>query len=133
MVRTDEVRGNFDTSRSWRWEPTAEDRFLQKLASRRRDRSPITTASHPLADTEWPAFRGPDRNGVQEGIVFGEDWQTQPPKENWRVRIGLGRSSFSVAGNRLFTQEQRGEGEVVVYYDANSGTKIWVHEYRSRF
>jgi len=134
LVRMDEVWGDFRVSHTWRWEPTAEDDFLQGLASRSQ-KKPVATmaADQVLANPEWSGFRGPHRNGVQPGLVLGEDWDAQPLKELWRVRVGPGWSSFCVAGTRLFTQEQRGEDELVVCYDANSGAEIWVHEDESRF
>lgn len=132
LVRTDEIRGDFQSSHSWRWQPTAEDQFLQSLASRASE-DPGHVDSEPLAEPEWPSFRGPNRDSVQPGIVLGEDWQAEPPKEIWRISVGPGWSSFSVAGNRLFTQEQRGDFEVIVCYDARSGKEVWVHQYESRF
>lgn len=135
LVRTDAIWGNFRTSRSWRWESTAEELFVEKLAARTPGETLVGTAiaEQPLAEPEWPAFRGPDRNGVQPGIVLSEDWQARPLQEIWRIQVGPGWSSFSVAGDRLFTQEQRGEIEVVVCYDANSGAELWVHQDNSRF
>ncbi|NIM60893.1 MAG: PQQ-binding-like beta-propeller repeat protein, partial [Acidobacteria bacterium] len=44
-----------------------------------------------------------------------------------------GWSSFALVGNRLCTQEQRDEDEVVVCYDAATGDPIWVHAYAARF
>lgn len=136
LVRTDEIRGDFQTKRSWRWEPTAEDQFLQGLAehSQPGEAPPATQAdAQPLAAADWPGFRGPNRDSVVPGVVLAEDWQAQPPREIWRVPVGPGWSSFAVAGNRLFTQEQRGEDEVVICYDADSGATVWVHRDSSRF
>jgi outer membrane protein assembly factor BamB len=48
------------------------------------------------------------------------------------VPVGPGWSSFAVAGNRLFTQEQRGPMETVVCYDASSGREIWNRQYEAR-
>ena len=134
LVRTDEIYGDFRASQSWRWEPTAEDRFLAGLATSQREHAPVAQETDVLTTApEWPAFRGPNRDGRQPGIVLGEDWQAQPPREIWRVPVGPGWSSFSVAGDQLFTQEQRGDDEVIVCYDANSGREVWVHRYTSRF
>jgi outer membrane protein assembly factor BamB len=134
LVRMDGMWGNFHTSRSWRWEPTAEDLLLSSVTSRSQKQSDVTTvAEQVLAEAEWPAFRGPHRNGVQPGIVLAEDWTARPLRELWRVRVGPGWSSFSVADARLFTQEQRGEDELVVCYDATSGAEIWVHQDTTRF
>ena len=132
LVRTDEIRGDFQTARSWRWESSAEDRFLAELST--RGESPTATdRSEPLAEPEWPAFRGPNRDSVARAVALGTDWAASPPVEQWRIKVGPGWSSFSVAGRRLFTQEQRGDNEAVVCYDANSGATLWVHEYKSRF
>lgn len=97
------------------------------------DGAELTNATIGLADSPWPAFRGADRSGVIQGVVLEDDWKTSPPKEIWRSRIGPGWSSFSVAADRLFTQEQRGEDEAVVCLDASTGKAIWDFVYPSRF
>src|SRR5262249_19075967 len=51
----------------------------------------------------------------------------------WRHRVGPGWSSFAVVGNRLYTQEQRGQDEAVVCYDADTGNELWVHRDAARF
>ncbi len=135
LIRTDEIRGDFQTVQNWRWVPTAEEQFLEELesGSRQQGTAAPDEAALALADPEWPSFRGPNRDGVMPGIVLAEDWDAAPPRELWRVRVGPGWSSFSVAGDLLFTQEQRGDNEAVVCFDAKTGAQIWVHEDKSRF
>jgi outer membrane protein assembly factor BamB len=53
--------------------------------------------------------------------------------EVYRSRIGPAWSSFAVAGDRLFTQEQREDKESVVCYDASTGLPIWKFSTPSRF
>ncbi len=137
-LRNDAIRGDFRSSFSFRWQPTAEDRFLATLAVRSTeprdaDSALAERALEPLAEPEWSEFRGPNRDGVLTGVILHEDWQTQAPQEVWRIQVGPGWSSFSVAGNRLFTQEQRGDNEVVVCYDAQTGSEVWTYETESRF
>ncbi len=132
LVRTDEILGDFDSQQSWRWQPSAEELFLAERASH-AGQLPVDPAEQPLGDPHWPGFRGADRRGEQPGVVLEEDWNASPPREIWRVRVGPGWSSFTVAGDRLFTQEQRGEQEVVVCYNANDGHEMWVHQDDSRF
>src|ERR1700722_4880105 len=130
LVRYDGMSGDFKPEMHWRWEKSAEDQFLATLPAD----SPVKPASaEPLGKIVWPAFRGPLRNGTVPGIVLDAAWSTRPPKEVWRHKIGPGWSSFSIAGNRIFTQEQRGPQEVVVCYDAKTGAERWVHASPARF
>lgn len=85
-----------------------------------------------VTNPEWPGFRGADRSGNWRGSTFATDWSANPPKQLWKVPVGPGWSSFAVAGNLLFTQEQRGPMETVVCYDASSGREIWHRQYEAR-
>src|SRR6185436_12878167 len=61
------------------------------------------------------------------------DWKSHPPKLLWKQRIGPGWSSICMIQDRLFTQEQRGEKEMVVCYHTDTGEQIWAHEDTARF
>ena len=135
LLRYDGVWGDFNPSLNWRWVPSAEDIFLAESGSRNKTKlaTPESEARVALANPQWSGFRGNDRRGVVSGTQFETDWSAYPPTELWRVSVGPGWSSFALAGNQLFTQEQRGEKECVVCYDTNSGAEIWSSEIESRF
>ena len=91
--------------------------------------------SEPAAGgrVEWPGFRGSDRDGIARGIRINTDWSSSPPKQVWKRPIGPGWSSFAVSGDLLYTQEQRGDDEIVACYHVSTGEPVWRHRDPARF
>jgi outer membrane protein assembly factor BamB len=156
LVRTGGVSGDAVSDLHWRWTPTPEERLLAEAGDEPVMPSPAPAAAatpapqvQPKAsaepaprpadperasrDADWPGFRGPARDGVVRGVRIGTDWSQKPPVAMWRRPIGPGWSSFAVDGNRLYTQEQRGDDELVSAYDLATGKPVWRHRDAARF
>jgi hypothetical protein len=136
FIRTDGLSGEQVTDVRWRWSKTAEELFLDEQAASDEDHT-IAPAQPgkalSLSAGDWPGFRGPNRDSVVGSGRIRTDWDANAPPLVWRHRVGPGWSSLAVVGDRLFTQEQHGEQEAVVCYDAGTGRVVWAHEDRVRF
>ena len=161
LIRTNGVTGDADSDLEWRWTQTPEQRLLARAAdepvvapstpaaapqpeqrpARARDEPTAPTPDPAVAEraqkrnTEaaWPGFRGPERDSSIRGVRIDTDWSRSPPVELWRRPIGPGWSSFAVGDDRIYTQEQRGDDEIVSAYKLNTGEPVWRHRDAARF
>jgi outer membrane protein assembly factor BamB len=149
-IRTGGVTGNAESDLHWRWTPTPEDRLLAQEDTRVEVPAPAATPAEAIAPepetpaaapaapkpariADWPGFRGRDRDSIVHGVRILANWAEQPPVELWRRPVGPGWSSFAVDHGILYTQEQRGEEEVVAAYAMATGEPVWRHTDPVRF
>ncbi len=124
LLRNEGVTGQFDVRLVWRWTPTAEHSYLAAMQKRGSHEQP-EIVQVPLGEVTWSGFRGANRDAVIHNLTLDADWAKHPPKQVWSRDVGPGWSSFAVAGSRLFTQEQRGDDEFVVCWNADTGAQLW--------
>ena len=75
--------------------------------------------------TEWPQWRGPNRDGMSSLVPLSKQWPESGPTQVWRKPLGEGFSGLSVSGSRLYTMFSKGTNEYAVCLDAADGTEIW--------
>jgi outer membrane protein assembly factor BamB len=75
---------------------------------------------------DWPQWRGPDRTGVSRETGLLKNWPQGTPRLVWRSPgRGLGYTTPSVAGGRVFGMGNRGQAEAVWALDARTGQEVW--------
>jgi len=81
-----------------------------------------------LRASDWPQWRGPNRNGVSSEKV---NWPAGGPRTVWRAQVGIGFSSISVSHGRVYTMGNADEKDTIWCLDAATGKPIWQHSYDS--
>ena len=83
-----------------------------------------------LAADEWPQYRGPLGVGKSAESIGELDWTRGRPKVLWKQPTPLGFSSFSIAGDRVFTLVARPNkngvvAQTCVAMNSESGQEQW--------
>jgi outer membrane protein assembly factor BamB len=133
LVRTGGFSSDLQHDWAWRWSPTKEDQLIAKTTDPRKPAAATPTQTPAGDSVLWPGFRGANRDSIVRGARIATDWAKSPPVEVWRHEVGPGWSSFAVKGDRFYTQEQRGEEEIVACYTLARGEPQWRHRDAVRF
>jgi outer membrane protein assembly factor BamB len=86
-------------------------------------------ASAADATSDWPEYRGSRRDGISRETNWSSQWPADGPKQLWKASVGVGFSSVSVVGDRLFTMGHVGDDDVVFCLNADTGEELWTHRY----
>jgi outer membrane protein assembly factor BamB len=88
----------------------------------------VTWSTRTSASTsDWPQWRGPERNGISQERGLLKQWPAEGPKLLWQVNdIGDGYSTPAVVGTRIYLMSNRGmENEFVQALSTQDGKSIW--------
>ncbi len=84
----------------------------------------LTSTVAPAAD--WPQWRGPSRDDASAEKGLLKSWPEGGPKQLWTFKdAGLGYSSVSIVGDRLFTMGIRNGVEELIAVDTKEGKELW--------
>jgi outer membrane protein assembly factor BamB len=74
--------------------------------------------------SDWTQWRGPNRDGVAAAPSDAAAWPAQLTQK-WKIEVGLGYATPLVVGNRIYQFARKGEREVMMGIDADSGKVLW--------
>ncbi len=75
---------------------------------------------------EWPQWRGPMRDGKSTETGLLKKWPEGGPKILWKAGgAGMGYSSFSISGGRLYTMGSVRSDENLHAFDLATGKLLW--------
>jgi outer membrane protein assembly factor BamB len=75
------------------------------------------------ANTDWPQWRGPRRDG-SVAAALPTEWPAAL-KKRWEAPVGAGHASPVVSGNRVVVIAREGDQEIVRALDAATGKETW--------
>ena len=75
--------------------------------------------------TEWPQWRGLNRDGVSGEVGILKEWAASGPKVLWNLPLGEGFSGISVSQGRVYTMFSKGNDEFIICLNATDGQEIW--------
>lgn len=76
--------------------------------------------------TDWPSWRGPNRDAVSTETGLLKSWSKTGPPLAWRVGgLGKGFASVAIADGRLFTMGERNGKCDLIALDLKDGKELW--------
>src|SRR5262244_507420 len=78
---------------------------------------------------DWLQWGGPGRNFISDSKGLADSWPAGGPRRLWSRALGEGHSSILAEKGRLYTMYRKGEQEVIVALEADSGKTIWEYSY----
>jgi outer membrane protein assembly factor BamB len=94
---------------------------------------PIDSAPSVKNSTDWPQWRGPNRDAICTETGLLREWPKGGPKLLWSARavngdenVGMGMATVAVAGGKLYTLGDRGDKGNIICLDEATGKILWI-------
>jgi outer membrane protein assembly factor BamB len=81
----------------------------------------------------WPQWGGPNRNFKSDTTGLASSWPATGPRQLWSRELGEGYSSIVAAGGTLYTMYRKGDDEIVIALEAQTGKTVWEYRYPAPF
>jgi len=79
-----------------------------------------------LHASDWPQWRGADRNGQSSDTGLLQEWPEAGPPLAWKAAgVGRGFSSVAVAGDHIYTLGDQGDDQFVFALKRKGGAIAW--------
>ncbi len=79
-----------------------------------------------IPSNDWPRFRGPKGDGISTATGLLKEWPADGPALLWKSdTVGVGYSSVTMVGTRIFTMGDMDGSSMVIALDRATGKKLW--------
>ncbi|PYQ18316.1 MAG: polyvinylalcohol dehydrogenase [Acidobacteria bacterium] len=86
----------------------------------------LSTGLFAAPPTDWPGWRGPNRDALSPDKGLLNEWKPSGPPLAWKAAgLGVGFSSVSVAGSRIYTMGDKGGAQQVIALNRADGRILW--------
>ncbi len=79
--------------------------------------------------SDWPYWRGPDRDGIAKGEKWNPDALKSDLKILWKADLGVGYSIVAVKDGRVYSMGNKNNNDTIYCFDEKTGKKIWEYSY----
>lgn len=94
--------------------------------------SGLTAIGAQSGSTDWPQWRGPNRDGAAGSFTAPSVWPERLVQK-WKVDVGLGYAAPITVGDRVFVFTRQDPNEVLRALDVTTGKVVWEAIYPAPF
>jgi len=86
----------------------------------------VTLGAQSTTVSDWPQWRGPDRNGLSKETGLLKEWPANGPTRMWSIsNLGAGYGTVAIKGDRIFVQSLVGRQSAAISLNRADGKLIW--------